>query len=77
LGVANQLFNFNAEDNATLDGTNYSEVLGLFDCSGTINSEDELGSLSLADMNDNEEKTFVQIADFIEQNPELVFTHSV
>lgn len=78
LGVANELFNLNAQDNETLDGTNYAEVLGLFDSEGAIQGdEDELESLSLLEMNDSDGKSFIEIANFIEANPELVFTKSI
>lgn len=78
LGVANEIFNLNAQIDETLYGTRYQEVLGLFDSDGVIKGdEDELECLSLLEMNDSDGKTFVEIADFIEKNPELVFTHSV
>lgn len=84
LGVANTMFNLNAQDNETLDGTNYKEVLGLRDACGEIHyddydDEDEQDvseCLSLIEMNDCG-KSFIDIADFIEANPQLVFTHSV
>lgn len=80
LGVANTMFKLNAQDNETLDGTNYKEVLGLRDSNGEItcnpNGEEETHYISLAEMNDGGE-CFLSIADFIEANPQLVFTHSV
>lgn len=80
LGVANTIFHLNAQDNETLDGTNFNLVLGLRTHDGEIHynedDEEEFGYLTLVEMNDDG-KTFVEIADFIEANPTLVFTKSV
>lgn len=79
LGVADKLFNLvpNSKDN--LYGSDYRGVLGLRTENGgflrlmTVNGYDYT---ELTQMNDDG-VTFEQIADFIETNPEIVFTKSV
>lgn len=76
LGVAAELFDLKTDDNQTLDGSEYENVLGLNGPCGEIDSNDDSVAENLASMNDDG-KTFVEIADFIEANSSLVFTKSV
>ena len=74
LGVAARCFEL---DHDRFYLTNKSwEKLGLRDSDGAFAYTPELTYGSLAQMNDKG-ISFAEIADFIEQNPDLVFTHSV
>lgn len=76
LGVAAKCFGL---DHDRFYLTNKSwELLGLRDSDGALAIADifETPHVSLARMNDKG-VPFAEIADYIEQNPDLVFTHSV
>ena len=74
LGVAKECFSFKENDNAHLVDS-YKE-LALRDCGGQLSKPFD-NFTYLTDMNDSGRYSFNDIADFIEENPELVFTHSV
>ena len=58
------------------------DEFGLYSCAGTFKNGQQIniknnGYISLAGMNDSENMTWLEIADFIEQNPEIVFSKSI
>lgn len=73
LGVANKACNLKETNDACLLDT-FSK-LGLTSYSGHI-SENYTRHTLLTTMNDSGDFTFNDIADFIEQNPELIFNES-
>lgn len=79
LGVADKLFNLAPNSDDNLYGSDYRGVLGLRTENGgflRLMSVNGYGYTELTQMNDDG-FTFEQIANFIEMNPEVVFTHSV
>ena len=81
LGVANVLFNLNSADLHNLNNTAHKEVFGLGNSIGgtryfgSIKYKDNVYNC-LAQANDSG-LSFDDIANIIEANPELFFTHSV
>jgi hypothetical protein len=77
LGLAVELFPSLVPINDTnLCGAEFKAVLGLRSWNGDFDINGNVELYNLAMMNDSG-KTFQQIAEFIEQNPELVFSKSV
>lgn len=78
LGVANVVCGLKEENEIFLDNT--YEKLGLRSRYGSFHKDIFIRTdkyISLLQMNDEGKLTFKEIADFIEQNPEVVFSGSV
>jgi hypothetical protein len=78
LGVANVVCDLKESSDIFLDNT--YEQLGLRNRYGSLHKDIYVNTLkyvSLLEMNDTGQMSFKDIANFIEGNPELVFTRSV